>query len=90
MAAPGRNPCALPFDPVSTWGRIQAALRREKADLQEAVEEFQTRAHGVLDQKERELKATPAEKLASEQKRTAQIDDELDAVRKRIEGGHGR
>ena len=72
---------------MSTWRRIQAALRREKRDLDEAVQELEARGNAVMDQKERELNATPEEKLALEQKRASEIDDELDAVRKRIQGG---
>ena len=47
---------------------------------------MKTRANRSLDERERELNATPAEKLALEQQRAAEIDAELDAVRKRIEG----
>jgi hypothetical protein len=72
---------------VGTWDRIRAALRREKADLDQAVDEMKTKANSSLDQKERELNATPAEKLVIEQQRANEIDAELDAVRKRIEGG---
>jgi hypothetical protein len=66
---------------------MQAALRREKRDLDQAVKEFETRGNAVMDQKERELNATPEEKLASERKRAVEIDDEIDAIRKRIHGG---
>lgn len=72
---------------ASTWDRIRAALRREKRDVDEAVEEFTTKANTTLDQKERELAATPEERLAMEQDRGDEIDAEIDAVRRRIEGG---
>lgn len=76
---------------MGTWERILAALRREKRDVGEAVEEFEARANAALDQRERELHATPEEKLAIEQERSREIDDELEAVRRRIEGrGQGR
>lgn len=75
------------FVTVGTWRRIQAALRREKADLGKGIGEFEARAHAALDQKERELNATPGEKLALEQKRAAELDAEMDGIRKRIEGG---
>lgn len=71
---------------MGTWDRIRAALRREKRDVDVAVEEFKARANAALDQRERELEATPAEKFAMEQERSAEIDAELDAVRRRIEG----
>lgn len=67
---------------MGTWDRIRAALRREKHDVEEAKE----RANAALDRRERELNATPAEKLAMEQERASQVDDEFEAVRKRIEG----
>ena len=73
---------------TSTWDRIRAALRREKRDLDEAVDEFTIKANATLDQKERELHATPEEKLAMEQAKGDEIDAELEAVRRRIEGGH--
>jgi hypothetical protein len=72
---------------MGTWDRIRAILRREKRDLDEAVDDFTERANDALDRRERELKATPAEKLAMEQERAEEIDAELDAVRRRIEGG---
>ena len=72
---------------MGTWERIQRALRREKRDFDDSVKELETKANAALDQRERELHATPAEKLAIEQQRAADIDAELDAVRKRIEGG---
>lgn len=62
-------------------------MRREKRDIDEAVDELTTKANATLDQKERELHATPEERLAMEQQRGDEIDDELDAVRRRIEGG---
>ena len=71
---------------ASTWDRIRAALKREKRDVEEAVEEWTAQGNAVLDRKERELTATPEEKLAMEQQRGDEIDAELDAVRRRIEG----
>lgn len=72
---------------MGTWDRIRHALKREKRDLDDAVNEMQTKANAALDQRERELHATPAEKLAIEQARAADIDADLEAVRRRIEGG---
>ena len=71
---------------ASTWDRILSMLRREKRDIDEAVDELTTKANATLDRKERELHATPEEKLAMEQDRDDEIDAELDAVRRRIEG----
>ena len=72
---------------ASTWDRIKAALRREKRDIDEAVDEWTTKGNATLDRKERELAATPEERLAMEQERGDEIDAELDAVRRRIERG---
>jgi hypothetical protein len=79
--APGRNLRAM-----GTWERILAALRREKRDVAEAVDEFTERANADLDRRERELHATPEEKMAIEQERMAENDAELEAIRRRIEG----
>lgn len=71
---------------MGTWDRVRAALRREKKDLEQAVDEMKARANDALDRRERERDATPEEKLAIEQRRATEIDAELDAVRRRIEG----
>jgi hypothetical protein len=71
---------------MGTWDRILAVLRREKRDVAEAVEEFTERANAGLDRRERELHATPEERLAMEQERAAENDAELEAIRRRIEG----
>ena len=70
---------------MSTWDRIRAALRREKRDIDEAVDEFTARANADLDRRERERDATPEEKLEMERERAREIDTELDAIRERIE-----
>ena len=72
---------------MGTWDRIRAALRREKHDVDEALAEFEVKANAELDRRERELRATPEEKLAMEQERAAENDAELEAIRRRIEGG---
>ena len=72
---------------TSTWARIKAALRREKADVDEALAEFEVKANAALEERERELRATPEERLAMEQRRGAENDEQLEAIRKRIEGG---
>ena len=70
---------------MSTWDRIRAILRRERRDLDDALVDFTERGNAALDRRERELNATPEEKLAIEQERAEEIDAELDAVRRRIE-----
>jgi exonuclease VII large subunit len=72
---------------MGTWDRILAALRREKRDVSEAVDEAVERANATLDRRERELRATPAEKMAFEQERIDENDAELEAIRRRIEDG---
>ena len=71
---------------MTMWDRIRAALRREKRELDDAVHDLEVRADAALDLRERELEASPEEKLAMEQERGRGIDDEIEAVRKRIEG----
>lgn len=68
------------------WERVRAALRREQRDVEEAVEELTERGNAALDQREHELHATPEERLLIEQDRAAELDDEYEAVRRRIEG----
>ena len=75
---------------MGAWDRIKALLRREQRDLDEAVDELTARANAALDRKERELHATPEEKIAIEQERGEELDAELDAIRKRIEGDQPR
>ena len=71
---------------MGTWERIRAALRREKRELHDVVGDATSRADAALAKRERELTASPAEKLALEQERGAENDAELEAIRKRIEG----
>ena len=71
---------------MGTWARFRAALLREKRELDDAVDDLTERANDALDRRERELQASPAERLAMEQERAFEIDAELDAVRRRIEG----
>jgi hypothetical protein len=49
------------------------------------VADATARADAALDRRERELAATPEEKLAMEQARVADIDDEIEAIRRRIQ-----
>ncbi len=70
---------------MGTWDRIRAALRREQRDVEEALDEFVGRANESHDQRERELRATPIDKLEIEQQRAAENDADLEAVRRRIE-----
>jgi hypothetical protein len=73
------------LDAMGVWDRIQAVLRREKRDVDDAIDDLTERGNAALDRREREMTATPAEKLAIEQERAEEIDAEFEAVRKRIE-----
>lgn len=70
---------------MGTWDRILAALRREKRDVAEAVDEAVDKANAALERREREQRATPAEKMTFEQERIEQNDEELEAIRRKIE-----
>ena len=72
---------------MGVWDRIQAALRREKRDLDEVIDDITERGNAALDRRERELHATPEEKIAIEQERAEELDADFDAVRDRIERG---
>ncbi len=71
---------------MKAWARIRTLLLREKRDLDEALDDFTQRANTSLDERERELHATPEERMALEQERVAENDAAFDAVRRRIEG----
>jgi hypothetical protein len=70
---------------VGTWDRLRAALRREKRDVDEAIDELTAKGNAALDRREWELRATPEEKLALEQERAAENDAAFEEVRRRIE-----
>ena len=72
---------------VSTlWDRVRRALKREKRDIDEALDEATRRGNELLDEKERELAATPEERLRIAQERAERADDEFDALKRKIEG----
>jgi hypothetical protein len=72
---------------MSTWERFRNALRREKRDIDEAVDELKERANAALDERERERDATPSERLAMQEARAKEADDELEAIKRKIERG---
>ena len=74
---------------MSTWDRFRNALRREKRDIDEAVDELKDRANAALDERERERDATPSERLAMQEARAKEADDELEAIKRKIERGRG-
>lgn len=72
---------------MGIWDRIVAAVRREARDVDHALDDATRRADAALDRREREQSATPAERLAMEQARAEQQDEEYEALRRQIEGG---
>ena len=68
------------------WDRLRAVFRREKRELDDALADATARGNEALDRRERELHASPEERLAIEQERAAAQDDEYDALRRKIEG----
>ena len=70
---------------MSILDRLVAALRREQRDVSEAVDELTTKVNESLDRRERELRATPLEKLQLEQERALENDEALEEIRRRIE-----
>jgi len=69
------------------WERVRAILGREKAELDDALADAEARGNAALDERERELRATPEERLRIEQKRAAAADAEYESLKRQIEGG---
>jgi len=72
---------------AGAWSRLRAFLRREKRELEDALDDATARGNEALDRRERELAASPEERLAIEQDRAAAQDEEYEALRLKIEGG---
>lgn len=66
--------------------RLRTLLRREARDAKEALDDAVSAGNRALDRKERELAASPDEKLTMEQQRIADSDAEFEALRAQIEG----
>jgi hypothetical protein len=71
--------------PETLWDRLRRALQREKRDVDAALADATRRGNAVLDEKERELSATPEERLTIEQERAAKANDEFEAIKRQIE-----
>ena len=67
------------------WSELRRVLRREKRELDDVIADATERGNEALDQRERELGATPEERLRIEQERAGATDDEYEALRRRIE-----
>ena len=72
---------------MSFWEKLVAVLRREQRDVAEAVDEWTDKGNSAMDKRERELRATPIEKLEIEQERARENDEALEEIRRRIERG---
>ena len=73
---------------ASTWDRLRALLRREKREVHDALADAAARGNEALDRRERELAASPEERLEIERERAAAQDDEYQALRQKIEREH--
>lgn len=71
---------------MSFFDRLKALLRREGEELDDALRDATARGNAALDERERELHATPEERLRIEQERAAAADAEYEALRRKIEG----
>ena len=71
---------------VGTWDRLRAALRRETKDVQAALSDLESRTNATLDEKERMLQASPSEKMAMEQAKARALDDQFEALRRKVDG----
>ena len=70
---------------MTFWDRLRRALGREARDIEDAIADATQRGHEVMDEKERELAATPEERLLIEQQRAEQADAEFEALKRQIE-----
>ena len=71
---------------MSVWDRLRALLGQEARDIDEALDDATARGNEALDRRERELAATPEERLEIERERAQAQDDEYEALRRKIEG----
>ena len=71
------------------WDRLRALLRSEKAELDDALADAEQRGNAALDARERELHATPEERLRIEQERAAAADAEYETLKRQIDGDAG-
>ena len=72
---------------MSFWDRLRALLGQEAREVEDAIDDATARGNEALDRRERELAATPEERLALERERAEAQDDEYEALRRKIEGG---
>jgi len=71
---------------MSWFDRLRAALRREAADVRESWDEATAKADDALTRRERELEATPEERLAALQAEIEADPDPFAEVRAKLEG----
>jgi ABC-type transporter Mla subunit MlaD len=68
---------------VTFWDKVRSVLRRDKAELDAFVDD----ANQVMDRKERELHATPEEKLEAAQAAADAADAEYEDLKRKLERG---
>lgn len=72
---------------MSGWReRLAAVLGREAADLSRVRREAEERLDAELDRRERDLAATPEERLDSTLGDISASDEEFDRLRRRLDG----
>jgi hypothetical protein len=71
---------------MSVWDSLRRAFKRETRELEDVIADATERGNAALDEKERELNATPEERLLIEQQRAEQTDQEFEALKRKIEG----
>ena len=74
---------------MSTWERFRKALRREQRDVEDALDEMKDRA--TPPSIRRSGRSTPRRPSAwpMQQERAREADDDLDAIKRKIERGRG-
>ena len=70
---------------MNLWDKVLAVLRREATDAKQIAEEAQARADAALAAKERELAATPDERLAMTADAIAESDAAFEELRDEID-----
>ena len=73
---------------MSWWERVRKALTREAAEANDLADEVQAKIEADLDRRERELRATPEERLQSAVTDAAEADAEFDKLARQIGDEH--
>lgn len=72
--------------PAMSWfDRLRSVLRGEAAEVRESVEDLTRRADAELDRRERELQATPEERLDATRREIEEAGDPFAEVRAKLD-----